>query len=316
MKKIGKILGMIGSAFIILIVIGAFFGLFDDEVADLTNGEMADNSRTMVETEDGVYKEIQTKEEAEEPEEEPVQEDQKEESDVIDNNHYYIGDHIEYESGLVIILEEAGIVIDILGEPAVYIDMELDNSASTDYASMYVDDFSIYIDDYQVSTKYTQLEFNDSNGFIEVNAGRKAKYVFRSTLPDDYDNASKIEVELPGSSKSILIKENGVYFYGQKEAPAESSGSEERGLDESMYGDHESLDGLDYVLNFEPDGWTDAVVTIKADYDHQWLLFMEDERNGYLTYMEGDDKVGFVNFSMDGIQFECDDNPEFNGLYW
>ena len=66
-NKIGKILGSIGLGFITIVVLVALFGGFDDEVAELTDGKMADNERVMVETEDGVLVEVETGEETEEP---------------------------------------------------------------------------------------------------------------------------------------------------------------------------------------------------------------------------------------------------------
>lgn len=92
------------------------------------------------------------------------------------------------------------------------------------------------------------------------------------------------------------------------------------GLDDSMYGDHLSLDGLSYVLNFEPidnGNGADALMTIKdGSVNYQWVLYMEDERTGYLSYMEEYVEVGTIYFSMDGIEIESSEYPEVNGLYW
>ena len=159
--------------------------------------------------------------------------------------------------------------------------------------------------------------------YVDINPGRKAKYVFRAVLPSDYDNTSKIEVEFPDRANTpLLIKDNGVYLYGQRNVPTEENdgtdNSEEHGLYESWYEEeHYNMDGLDYVLIFNhTSGRGDAEVILRADYDHQWLLWMEDERNGYLTYVEGDDKVGSIYFGTSGIEFKSDTSPELNGLYW
>lgn len=240
------------------------------------------------------------------------------------DNHIYVGDVIEYESGSTMTIEDVGIVkstseYPTQSHPAVYVSIEMYNG--TDEAGpIYADEFSIYVDDYQEQTTYTTLSDEDEyRAYIELNPGRKGKITFGLILPDNYESADTIELGVPGSLRTILVKYNGEYVYGRLEAPVEEATvEEEHGIDESWYEeDHVSLDGLDCVLAFEPDGWTDAIVIIKAsDYDHQWRLFMEDDRNGYLTYMEGDDKVGNIYFGMSGIEFECDSNPEFNGLYW
>lgn len=314
MKKIGKILGLIGSAFVLLLAIGALFGAFDDEVADITDGAMADNTRMMGETEDGTLVEIKTNDR--ETEEEPKAGEEQTETTVNGDNHFYIGDTIKYTSGLEITLINAGILQNQIYEPVLYLEMELYNG-SNEEGGLSNSEFSLYIDDYQVNVTPTVLnttEAMDAVSYqIELNPGRKAKYTFRTILLSEYDNASKIEIELPGSTKTVLVKDNGVYLNGiRPEDYVDNS------LDESLYGDHVNMDGNDFVLVFMPfdNNEVSAAVSIHADGSHhQYLLFMEDEKNGYLTLLTGLSKVGSVCFGEDGIEVNLDNAVRYSGLY-
>ena len=287
-----------------------------------TTTEDKSSEKTAEETTEAEVEEQEPKEAEDEPTEDEA--GLVADSEADRDNHIYVGDVIEYESGSTMTIEDVGIVkstseYPTQSYPAVYVSIEMYNGFDeAGYTS--ADEFSIYVDDYQEQTTYTTLSDEDEyRSFISLNPGRKGKITFGLILPDNYESADTIELGVPGSLRTILVKYNGEYVYGRLEAPVEEATvEEEHGIDESWYEeDHISLDGLDCVLAFEPDGWTDAIVIIKAsDYDHQWRLFMEDDRNGYLTYMEGDDKVGSIYFGMSGIEFECDSNPEFNGLYW
>lgn len=257
-----------------------------------------------------------------EPEVEDAEEEQQAEPIEEENNDYiHVGDTIGYSNGSMYVAD-AGIVYNMTNQPILFVEVEADNT-SDGVLTIGNDDFSLYIDDYQVDVAigYRSLEEMSSHSIVEINPGRKAKYVFRAVLPSDYDNASKIEVEFPDrANKPLLIKDNGVYLYGRKDVVMEedTSDTEEGGLYESWYEEeHHNMDGLDYTLIFNHTvGGADAEVILRADYDHQWLLWMEDERNGYLTYMEGNDKVGSIYFGSDGIEFKNDDFPELDGYYW
>ena len=265
------------------------------------------------------------KEDSEPEAEKAIEEQHDKQSEVteqVDNGHIYVGDTVKY-SNCSIYVGDTGITSGYLNTPVLFMELEIVNT-SDEVLTILTDNFSLYVDDYQIETMAgaRTLEESASVPGIEINPGRKAKYSCVIDLPSDCDNASKIEVEFPLAAGIMLFKDNGVYLYGQRNVPTEeydsADNSEESGLYESWYEEeHHNMDGLDYVLIFNhTTGGADADVILRADYDHQWRLWMEDERSGYLTYMEGNDKVGSIYFSSDGIEFKNDAFPELNGYYW
>ena len=252
--------------------------------------------------------------EAEKPEEEPVED--------IGGKH--IGDTLKYTNGLELTIEEIGITKAFpLDQDMVYVKMELQNTNNTDEAwiSGYTD-FALYIDDYQVeiTRAWYDLEDRDTDdSSISVNPGRKAKFDFKAVLPSDYDTVSDIEVELPGSNNIIFIKKDGVYTYGQKEVPTETSSSNTYGLYESWFedGDLYKIEDQNVNLTFAPinNSWGPAAEVYIKDKRYQYLLYMEDERHGYLTYMEDDENIGSLSFTMDGVVVDCG-IAEIDGTYW
>lgn len=325
MKKITKILGSIGLALVLLLGIGALFGAFDDEVADLTDGAMADNTRMMVETEDGRLVEVKTNdeevEERSETEEEQLAKDESEPSTPSDS-YYHVGDMISYNDGAKVTIGNVGILQNQIYVMVLYMEMEIEN-ASDETFDLGNGNFTLYIDDYQIETIATTLNADDTmqTDSVSVNPGRKGRCIFRTVLPDDYDNSSKIEIGFPGTTKTLLVKDDGVYLYGQKEAPAESSdtSSSGSGLSESWFedGDLYNIDDQNINLTFAPinNSWGPAAEVYIKDSWYQYLLYMEDERNGYLTYMEGEERVGTLSFTMDGVVVDCG-IPEIDGTYW
>lgn len=317
-KKKGKVFVIIAIVVVLLISCGIMLG-GDDSSTTTVNTEEAKSESTEDKEE---LNEVETEvtEEPEETEQESwIETDGDETESIIPNgNYYHVGDLISYNGGAEVTIGNVGIVQNQLYYMVLYMETEIEN-ASDETFILGNDNFTLYIDDYQIETTYTALNMNDSipTYSVSVNPGRKGRYTFRTVIPDDYDNSSKIEIGFPGTTQTLLVKDDGVYLYGQSEVPAgNTEAGTGSGLDESMYGDHVGIDNSELVLNLEPDSWADAVVTIETDYAHQWLLFMENERYGYLTYMEGDDKVGSIYFGMDGIEFENNDFSELNGLYW
>lgn len=275
-------------------------------------------------TEEGAKEENTELEEGSEEKSEKATEEVAEKSkepEQVANNNKYVGDTVKYEGGLILRIQDAGIY---QSEPfntlLVYMELECENT-SDEIITIYNNDLELYIDDYQIDV-VPEVNGDDPSIHysVDINPGRKMMYKPVARLPEDYDSADKIELSFTGwRGASLLIKDNGVYLNGRKDASVKedsTADTDSYGLDDSWYGDdYVSMDGLDCVLTFEPAPYVDAVVTINP-LGYQWRLFMEDERNGYLTYMEGDDKVGSIYFGMDGIEFKCDSNPEFNGLYW
>lgn len=283
-----------------------------------------DNDNKEDEQKSGVIEELDQEEEIEEQEPEEFEEETTE-SRERKPNHIYIdvGNTVGYENGIEIIPTEAGITGNYTGGDLVYVKMEIQNPLD-EIVTIDSSLFSMYIDDYQVDISQGYYDMDDLYSVtdsVSINPGRKAKFDFKAKLPDDYDTANDIEVEFPGGGLVIAIKEDGVYTYGLLEPPVIKEPTPVYGIDPMRYGtyNYDRQTDPEYVLIIESAGgdYASAIVTLRADYDHQWLLYTQDSRSGYLTYMEGDEPVGSIYFGFDGsVEFENDDFPEFNGLYW
>ena len=323
-KKKIKISTIIIIVLVVLLLFSCVGSMGDSgtSTSSMANGTTAeDNSseKKKEETED---------EETEEPEleHEKVEEEQSTKQaemageQPFDDEHLYVGFYGLYASGLLLKISDVYIEVNDAYQQAILkVDLELENTTDDAVLGMSCYDFSIYIDDYQVQIDTGYMKENDYETVsTEVNPGRKTKFVFGTVLPGNYINAEKIEVEIPGYTKTVLVKDNGVYLYGQKEAPTETNAHGESGLDQSWFenGDLYKTDDPSIILSFSStSGGADAEVYIDYDYTHQYLLYMEDERNGYLTYMEGEERAGTLSFTMDGVVVDCGIS-EIDGTYW
>ncbi len=189
----------------------------------------------------------------------------------------------------------------------IYVLAEIENG-SEDVIDVY-QDTTIYIDDYQYeSVCMSQIEIGDVVGnatHIDLNPGRKCKYIFYTTIPEAAFNADKVEFAVYGLP--ALFKDNGEWLYGESsddnmatESTASSSdgignpvidANPDRYIPEGITGELDVIDGTFYsnkpiidhvaVHNIVPGeylivGGGNAVLTITNDYKAS-LKFVSNE---------------------------------------
>lgn len=255
-----------------------------------------------------------------EGEETEVEELAVEEVPERDSSHFYVGDTLTYESGTTVTITDVGIIpSNYYDVPVLYMDMEIHNQLDKPN-TWYSQSFSVYIDDYQIETSPVSIEANDDFDPFEttINPGRKAKFKFTSKLPSDYDGVSKIEIELPGGTKTLLVKDNGVYLYGREEPVANgNNGWDANEFDQSWYGEYARLDGSGHALRIDPDevGGTNGIITVDGEY--QYLIGVVNNGSGtlYLPISDDDVEAGSVVFGLGGLQLMIYSYSEFNGFY-
>lgn len=316
----------------IIIIVLAMMLLFScvSSLGSLGSSSSSTSSSTTT-TEDKEPEDKKEEAKAEEPKEEPepeAKEIEEEEPNVElmdegpsiqekDSSHFYIGDTINYESGTVVTITDVGIIpSNHYDVPVLWMDMEIDNqSGETD--TWYSQEFSVYVDDYQVETSPVSIDANDDFDPFEtsINPGRKAKFKFTSKLPSDYDSAGKIEIECPGSAKTILVKDNGVYLYGREEPVASgNNGWDANEFDSSWYRDYVSPS--DRVLRITPDEFGGSNGFVVVD-DFEYIIGTITDGKGilYLPISDDDVEAGTILFALGGVQIKVYSHSEVDGFY-
>lgn len=303
---------------IIVLVVLLLFSCVGNLGGSGSSSSSTTSSTTVTEDKSSEEKE----EEAEDEEAEPTVQVSDTESSAYerDPSHFYVGDELTYESGTILTITDVGIIpSNYYDIPVLYMDMEIHNKLDKP-SSWYSQSFSVYIDDYQIETSPVSIDANDDFDPFEttINSGRKAKFKFTSKLPSDYDSASKIEIELPGGTKTVLVKDNGVYLYGREEPVASgNNGWDANEFDQSWYGEYARLDGSGHVLRIDPDevGGTNGIITVDGEY--QYLIGIINNGSGmlYLPISDDDVEAGNVVFGLGGLQLTIYNYSEFNGFY-
>lgn len=166
----------------------------------------------------------------------------------------------------------------------------------------------IYIDDYQYGSytdaiissveEVTELDGMDGSvGDVRLNPGRKCKYVYYVGLPEDAQNANKVEFVIYDSIP-VLLKNNGNWLYGndsdgQTNTTSFSSGgignpiidaNPDRYIPEGITGEIDAIDGTfytDQAAGFTPGeylmvGGGNGVINISEDHKFS-LSFISNE---------------------------------------
>lgn len=202
---------------VILFSMFAFIGLSDD------SSEPVAKPATTVEEE---VTEDQAAEEAKDVAEVQEQESSKEENtnpvveETADASEYMkVGETYTSNIGMKMTPLEIGRTNELApgyqySEYFMYVLAEIENG-SEDVIDVYQDTV-IYIDDYQYESVYmSQIEVGGETGnsfHVDLNPGRKCKYVFYTSIPEAAANASKVEFSVYGLP--ALFKENGEWIDG------------------------------------------------------------------------------------------------------
>lgn len=165
----------------------------------------------------------------EEPKQEPeITEDQQteddaqveediEESQQVDSEYMVIGETYTSNIGMKMTPLEIGRTSELApggqySEYFIYVLAEIENG-SDEVIDVYQDTV-IYIDDYQYESVYmSQIEVNGETGdssHVDLNPGRKCKYIFYTSIPEEAVDANKVEFSVYGLP--ALLKENGKWI--------------------------------------------------------------------------------------------------------
>lgn len=223
---------------------------------------------------------------------------------VTDHSLRYVGDEMELydaESGILLFIariEEIGILYDKYAlKDVLYMNLDITNE-SKDIKSFYNNAFSLYIDDYQVQNDTNQWVLSDSfDSVIDINPGRKAKFLYCTVLPDDYKMADNIELECAGGAYKIAIVKDGERIMGNKA---------------STINDDENVDG-EYIGTYMYSGRGSNTVIEIDDNTVTFILTSGTVVQGAIlpseipTYIqvsvEGETVCG-IEFAEDGQTFE------------
>lgn len=213
--------------------------------------------------------------------------------ETVSTDNLMIGSSIQYTVGKLTILD-AGIVINHPNDfgTVLYMETELENT-SDEAIILTNDDFVVYIDDYQVTLEIGYRDMNDystGTSYIEVNPGRKAKYVFRVSLPNEYFDAEKVEFGFPGTQQTLFIKENGSYIW-------EQSSQTEHDAD-GIIGEYTQVENPSITMSIFMDP-SETSFILSVDFG--------DERDTMMGFLDGGMIVDYFNEDLDGF-YEYDEN--------
>lgn len=217
-KKILYIVGsLVGMLFLAMVIIGSdnSAGL-PTEPATAVEDEVAEEKKDQ---EPVVEEEGDTTDEQESQEEETA-DSEPEVTGTADVSEYMkVGETYTSNIGMKMTPLEIGRTNELaLGfqdsEYYMYVLAEMENG-SEEVIDIYQDTV-IYIDDYQYESVYiSQIEVNGETGtsaHIDLNPGRKCKYIFYTSIPEAAVNASKVEFSVYGLP--ALFKEDGEWIDG------------------------------------------------------------------------------------------------------
>lgn len=213
--------------------------------------------------------------------------------ETVSTDNLTIGSSIQYTVGKLTILD-AGIVINDPNDfgTVLYMETELENT-SDEAITLTNDDFVVYIDDYQVTLEIGYRDMNDystGTSYIEVNPGRKAKYVFRVSLPNEYFDAEKVEFGFPGTQQTLFIKENGSYIW-------EQSSQAEHDAD-GIIGEYTQVENPNITMEIYMD---------PAETCFILAVYFNDDRNSLVAFLDSGMLIDYFNEDLDGF-YEYDES--------
>ena len=169
--------------------------------------------------------------------EEPVVEEYTEDS-IAEDGYIETGNVLSFNNGTIII-EDIGIYSQD-DWAILYVVLDAENS-SDNVITVSQFDASIYVDDYQIPngfedfTSITDVKISQamqegikidgvtlSSGEIDINPGRKAKYIMYNPIVESMEAGEKVEYEI-FSGRSVLFKKDGKWNYSSGNGVAEDT---------------------------------------------------------------------------------------------
>lgn len=229
LKGLWKLITGIGGLFIVILFVMAVFGAFDDEAEEIGNAEVfrgndtksafSGDSQVRV-TEDGTIT----------GENELEEEQKKSASDEsgVGGEHSQTGSYLQkgysyqMENGSEVVITDIDIVYDFSSRSTVgYVSVEYTNNGS-DKEYLGPEDISAFVDDFQepvdISVPIAIDNVKYTGEIMEIDPGRKGRYVYFTLFPASGETADKVELTLYGGS--ILFKEGGQWLYADENADA------------------------------------------------------------------------------------------------
>ncbi len=218
-KGFMQIIKGLGGLLIVLLLVMAFFGAFDDDAEEIGNAEIFRGNDTKSafsgnsqerEKEDG------------EAEGEDISREEQQETESKDSAYLQAGYSYELQNGSSFAITNIGIIYDFMNRSTIgYAAVEYTNN-SEDTIYLNPDDISAFVDDFQepidtsVPIMIDNVEYRGET--LAIDSGRKGRYVYFTLFPAGGETADKVEISLYGAS--ILFKENGQWLYADERADA------------------------------------------------------------------------------------------------
>lgn len=218
-KGFMQIIKGLGVLFIVLLLVMAFFGAFDNEAEDIGNAEIfrGNDTKSVFSGESQVRVTEDGEEEGEESPKENAANGAGEDSSYLQTGYTY-----KLQNGSNFTITNVGIIYDFSNRSTIgYAMVEYTNN-SEDMICLEPDDISAFVDDFQESVDtrvpimIDNVEYHGET--LTIDPGRKGRYVYFTLFPAGGETAEKIEISLFGGS--ILFKENGQWLYADERADA------------------------------------------------------------------------------------------------
>lgn len=228
---------------------------------------------------------------------------------------------------------------DMYGFHFMYVLTEVEN-ISKEVQDIYQDS-TIYIDDYQYESTYIyQITVDGVNGNatqIQLNPGRKCKYIYYTSIPEDAFNADRVEFVIYDSIP-VIFKDGGSWLYGNGSDTAASNYTLSDGIgnpiidadpdqyipegitgeidviDDGFYADSGNIDLVpgEYIIT----GGASAILTItehtismsggKNNFENAEIKPAENGSPQYWVYVDGN-YYAVVSFFDGGLYFRTDE---------
>lgn len=229
LKGLRMIISGIGGLVIVGLLVMALFGAFDDEAEEIGNAEIfrgndtksafSDGSQVGV-TEDGVV----VGENGSKEDEKRAESKDSDTEDERNRSSFYLqkGYSYEMENGSEVAITDIGIIYDFTHRSTIgYVSVEYTNNGR-DKEYLSPNDISAFVNDFQepvdtsVPIVIDNVEYRGE--ILEIDPGRKGRYVYFTLFPASGETANKVELSL--FSAPVLFKEDGQWLYTDENADA------------------------------------------------------------------------------------------------
>lgn len=214
-----------GVLLIVGLVVMAFFGAFDDEAEDIGNAEIfrgndtksafSDESQVRVTADGEVVGENDSKEAA--SEDKDTDSGHSRSDSCLQKGYSY-----DLKNGNTFVIADIGVIYDFTHRSTIgYVSVEYSNN-SGDSEYLNPDDISVFVDDFQepvdmsVPITIDNVEYRGEP--LEIDSGRKGRYVYFTLFPVSGETADTVEISLYDGP--ILFKEGGQWLYTDENADA------------------------------------------------------------------------------------------------